>query len=113
MRITTNTVSSRLPCSTAKAASSRLFAKRPGGKEIRTFLRRLLRAIRTNWPNTQILLRADSHYCCPEVLDWWRANGRRADHDVAPAHRGPRGQHEGALRGRAEGRQDGPLQGVL
>src|ERR1700730_17039241 len=42
---------------------------RPGGKEIRTFLRRLLRAIRTNWPNTQILLRADSHYCCPEVLD--------------------------------------------
>src|SRR2546430_7289299 len=39
--------------------------------------------------------------------------GRRADHDVAPAHRGPRGQHEGALRGRAEGRQDGPLQGVL
>src|SRR3984893_9885580 len=44
-------------------------AKRPGGKEIRTFLRRLLRAIRTNWPNTQILLRADSHYCCPEVLD--------------------------------------------
>jgi hypothetical protein len=44
-------------------------AKRPGGKEIRTFLRRLLRAIRTNWPNTQILLRAASHYCCPEVVD--------------------------------------------
>ena len=37
-------------------------AKRPGGKEIRAFLRRLLRAIRANWPNTQILLRADSHY---------------------------------------------------
>jgi hypothetical protein len=50
-------------------------AKRPGGKEIRAFLRRLLRAIRANWPNTQILLRADSHYCCPEVLDWCRANG--------------------------------------
>src|SRR5271170_7969805 len=68
-------------------------AKRPGGKEIRAFLRRLLRAIRTNWPNPQILL--------------------RADHDVAPAHRGPRGQHEGTLRGRAEARQGPPLQGVL
>ena len=49
-------------------------AKRPGGKEIRAFLRRLLRAIRANWPKTEILLRADSHYCCPEVLDWCRAN---------------------------------------
>src|SRR4029077_14373593 len=45
-------------------------AKRPGGKEIRAFLRRLLRAIRVNWPRTEILLRADSHYCGPEVLDW-------------------------------------------
>ena len=59
-------------------------AKRPGGKEIRTFLRRLLQAIRTNWPNTQILLRADSHYCCPEVLDWCRANGLDYILGVAP-----------------------------
>ena len=50
-------------------------AKRPGGKEIRAFLRRLLRGIRANWPKTEILLRADSHYCCPEVLDWCRATG--------------------------------------
>ena len=49
-------------------------AKRPRGKEIRAFLRRLLRAIRANWPKTEILLRGDSHYCCPEVLDWCRAN---------------------------------------
>ena len=48
-------------------------AKRPGGKEIKAFLRRLLRAIRANWPNTEIVLRADSHYCCPEVLDFCRA----------------------------------------
>ena len=40
-------------------------AKRPSGKEIETFLRRLLRAIRAHWPNTEILLRADSHYCGP------------------------------------------------
>src|SRR5580693_2741187 len=59
-------------------------AKRPGGKEIRAFLRRLLRAIRTNWPNPQILLRADSHYCCPEVLDWCRANGLDYILGVAP-----------------------------
>ena len=59
-------------------------AKRPGGKEIRAFLRRLLRAIRANWPNIQILLRADSHYCCPEVLDWCRANGLDYILGVAP-----------------------------
>jgi len=50
-------------------------AKRPGGKEIVAFLRRLLRAIRANWPRTEILLRGDSHYCCPEVLDFCRTNG--------------------------------------
>jgi Transposase DDE domain group 1 len=49
-------------------------AKRPKGVEIRAFLRRLVRAIRTHWPNVQILLRADSHYTCPEVLDWCEAN---------------------------------------
>ena len=50
-------------------------AKRPKGTEIRTFLRRLLRAIRANWPKTEILLRADGHYACPEVLDWCEAEG--------------------------------------
>jgi hypothetical protein len=59
-------------------------AKRPGGEEIRAFLRRLLRAIRANWPNTQILVRGDSHYCCPEVLDWCRANGLDYILGVAP-----------------------------
>src|SRR5450759_5109222 len=88
-------------------------AKRPGGKEVRAFLRRLLRAIRANWPKTEILLRADSHYCSPEVLDWCRANGLDYILGVAPTYRGSRGRHEGALRGRAEGRQGAPLQGVL
>lgn len=50
-------------------------AKRPGGQEIVAFLRRLVRAIRANWPRTDILLRGDSHYCCPEVIDFCRANG--------------------------------------
>src|SRR5712672_3022952 len=59
-------------------------AKRPGGKEIRAFLRRLLRAIRANWPKTEIVVRVDSHYCCPEVLDWSRANGLGFILGVAP-----------------------------
>ncbi|NLH80099.1 MAG: IS1380 family transposase [Phyllobacteriaceae bacterium] len=59
-------------------------AKRPKGVEIRAFLRRLLRAIRANWPRTSILLRADSHYCCPEVLDWCRANHVDFVFGVAP-----------------------------
>ncbi|ESX07315.1 hypothetical protein X767_33590 [Mesorhizobium sp. LSJC264A00] len=40
-------------------------AKRPSGAEIRPHLRRLVRAIRINWPNIRILLRGDSHYCNP------------------------------------------------
>ncbi|MGI9492706.1 MAG: IS1380 family transposase [Geminicoccaceae bacterium] len=50
-------------------------AKRPKGTEIRAFLRRLLRVIRANWSTTKILIRADSHYCCPEVIDFCRTNG--------------------------------------
>ena len=47
-------------------------------------MRRLLRAIRAHWPHTEILLRADSHYCGPEVLDWCRANGLDYILGVAP-----------------------------
>jgi hypothetical protein len=59
-------------------------AKRPGGKEIKAFLGRLLRAIRANWPRTRITLRGDSHYCAPEVLDFCRANGLDYVLGVAP-----------------------------
>jgi hypothetical protein len=59
-------------------------AKRPSGKEIRAFLRRLMRAIHANWPKTKILLRGDSHYCCPEVIDWCRAGGHDFILGVAP-----------------------------
>jgi hypothetical protein len=44
-------------------------AKRPTGAEARAFLRRLVREIRSHWPRVEILIRADSHYCAPEVLD--------------------------------------------
>ena len=60
-------------------------AKRPSGVEIRAHLRRLLRAIRANWPKTDILIRADSHYCGPLVIDWCRANGVDFIFGVAPS----------------------------
>lgn len=44
-------------------------ARRPKGVESAAHIRRLIRQIRTCWPTTEILLRADSHYCTPEVLD--------------------------------------------
>jgi hypothetical protein len=48
-------------------------ARRPTGREVRGFLRRLVREIRGHWPRVEILLRADSHHCAPEVLDFCRA----------------------------------------
>jgi len=30
-------------------------------------------ALRENWPRVEILMRADSHYCTPEVLRFCRA----------------------------------------
>lgn len=47
-------------------------ARRPTGAEARNLLRRLVREIRSHWPRVEILIRADSHYCAPEVLDFCR-----------------------------------------
>lgn len=44
-------------------------ARRPKGAESAAHIRRLIQEIRKHWPGTGILLRADSHYCTPEVLD--------------------------------------------
>ncbi len=59
-------------------------AKRPSGREARAFLRRLVRAIRGHWPRVEILIRADSHYCAPQVLDFCRAEGLDFMLGVAP-----------------------------
>ena len=48
-------------------------ACRPTGRKIVFWLRRLIGALRDNWPHVEILLRADSHYCTPEVLRFCRA----------------------------------------
>jgi DDE family transposase len=59
-------------------------AKRPKGVEIRAFLRRLIRAIRAHWPQVEILVRADSHYACPDVMDWCETNSLDYVFGLAP-----------------------------
>ena len=93
-------------------------AKRPSGREARAFLRRLVRAIRGHWPRVEILIRADSHYCAPEVLRLLPRRGlgfhsrRRLDDDAAPPCRGAGGEHRSAARRHAGRRETAPLQGV-
>lgn len=59
-------------------------ACRPSGRQIVKWLRRLLAAIRVNWPRVEIMLRGDSHYCAPEVLRFCRAEGIDYILGVAP-----------------------------
>lgn len=79
-------------------------AKRPSGREIRGWLRRLVGAIRRRWPKVEILIRADSHYCAPEVIDWCRA--KRCDFILGLAPTKPLRRHveslEAALADRAK-----------
>src|SRR4051812_47582629 len=58
-------------------------ASRPSGKQIVRWLHRLITAIRGNWPQVEIMLRADSHYCTPEVLRFCRA--RKLDYTLGVA----------------------------
>jgi hypothetical protein len=59
-------------------------ASRPSGRQIVRWLHRLIAAIRGNWPRVEIMLRADSHYCTPEVLRFCRARGLHYIFGVAP-----------------------------
>ena len=47
----------------------------PSGSEICRYVRRLVRRIRTHWPNTKLTIRGDGHYGRPEVMAWCEANG--------------------------------------
>ena len=47
----------------------------PSGEEIRGHLRRMVRRIRSHWPNTRLTIRGDGHYGRPEVMAWCEANG--------------------------------------
>jgi hypothetical protein len=44
--------------------------KRPNGKEIRSIFKRIIKRIRTAWPNVGILVRGDSHFATPELYSW-------------------------------------------
>ena len=44
--------------------------KTPSGAEARTIVKHVIGRIRRNWPRVEILLRGDSHYSRPEVMDW-------------------------------------------
>ena len=44
--------------------------KRAKGKEVLTILKRLVTYLRQAWPDTMIVIRADSHFTAPEVLAW-------------------------------------------
>ncbi len=48
--------------------------KTPSGSEVRSHLRRLVRRIRSRWPNTRLTIRGDGHYGRPEVMAWCEAN---------------------------------------
>jgi hypothetical protein len=59
-------------------------ASSPSGKQIVRWLHRLITAIRGHWPLVEIMLRADSHYCTPEVLRFCRVRGLDYTLGVAP-----------------------------
>jgi hypothetical protein len=44
--------------------------RRPTGEEIVSILKRVVGAIRREWPEVLILLRGDGHFSTPEVHDW-------------------------------------------
>ena len=48
--------------------------KTPSGTQARTIVKHLIGRIRRNWPRVEILLRGDSHYARPEVMDWCEVN---------------------------------------
>ncbi len=48
--------------------------KTPSGHEVRCHVRRLVRRIRSHWPNTKVTIRGDGHYGRPEVMAWCEAN---------------------------------------
>ncbi len=70
-------------------------ACRPTGRQIVFWLRRLIAALRDNWPRIEILLRADSHYCTPEVLRFCRAD--RLDYVLGVAPTSTLRKHIAAL----------------
>ena len=49
--------------------------KTPGGVEVRTILKHVIKRIRGHWPKVRILVRGDSHYGRHEAMEWCENNG--------------------------------------
>ena len=120
---TTNTDFSRSSCSTTKAASSRFVlrpAKRPSGKEIKPFLRRLLRDPRLTISHRdpaaghrQPLLRSRGSRLVSR--QWPRLPASSASRQPRRVRRhveGLESQHEGEIRGRAANGEASSFHGV-
>lgn len=69
-----------LPIHIYEAASGKPVAvvlrpgKTPDGVEVALVLRHVVRAIRSQWPAVDILIRGDSHYSRPEAMAWLERN---------------------------------------
>jgi hypothetical protein len=48
--------------------------KRPNGKEVAMIFKRLIKKIKKAWPRVQIIIRGDSHYASPEIMDFCEEN---------------------------------------
>lgn len=48
--------------------------KSPSGQEIITIIKRVIQRIRNRYPKVRLIFRADSHHCCPDVLDYLEKN---------------------------------------
>ena len=93
-------------------------ARRPKGAESAAHIRRLIRQIRKHWPKTEVLLRADSHYCTPQVLDlcdrlglryvFGLSKNRRLAENILPLA----GFNRGAIRPQSRS-EAAPLQNLL
>ncbi len=65
-----------MPLHIYEGLSGKLIATilKPGrrNKSVNVFalLKRLIQLLRKKWKHTQIVLRGDSHFCCPQFMDW-------------------------------------------
>jgi hypothetical protein len=50
-------------------------AATPSGREILTLIKRVVGHLQERFPRVRIRLRGDSHYACPDVMNWCEANG--------------------------------------
>lgn len=50
--------------------------RRSKSLDVFSILKRIITCLRSEWPNTMILLRGDSHFCSKEFMDWAHDNRR-------------------------------------